>query len=856
VFALLAALAVAAALPLAQSSSPVSGSPEVWQKMLKLRTIVSVMHITAHPDDEHGGVLTKLSRGDGARVTLLTLNRGEAGDNAIGPQLFDALGLIRTEELLVSNRHYGVDRQYFTTVIDYGYSKLLEEAMTKWGRETVLRDVVRIIRMERPTIILSRFHGSARDGHGNHQAAGLLAQEAFFAAADRNRYPDQIEDGLQQWAPAKIYIGGMREDEEWTVRVDTGTYDPLLGDSYDNVARRGLSYQRSQNSGRYAPTTGSNYAYLRLVAGVGARGKGTREQTLFDSLPANIEEAIGRAGRPIDEAVARALAAFRATDPSASVPALLQGLRATREALGSAVNQQVRHWMGIKEQQFQDAINAAMGMDLTAMTQPELMAAPVPGQTFEVRARLANRGGVAVSNPTIAIEGDRGWEVRPSQTAGGPNLERHQQAALTATVTVAGDVELSTRPYFYRNGLQESRYTLRDPSQFGRPAATAPLRAVGRYLIDGVPIEIREAVRRREAKLPYGDVVREVRTVPRIAIAVTPVNAIVPLGQKERSVDVEVTLLHNAESPSTGQVMLRLPAGWTAKPASQAFRFERPGERASFRFAVRPGAMSAQTYDIDAVAIDGLGEYREGYELIDYRDLELRYLYREATTRVRGVNVTTIAGLKVGYVMGVGDQVPAGLQQLGAQVTLLAERDLAAADLSQYDTIMTGTRAYAVRDDLKTYNSRLLDYVRSGGNMVVLYNTFELVPNTFAPFPGELLRSAEEVSEEDSPVTILAPAHQAFTWPNRITAADFDGWVEQRGSKFFSKWDASYTPLISTHDQGQAPQSGGWLTARVGKGTWTYFAYALHRQLPYGVPGAYRIAANLLAMNKQPAGRD
>ena len=245
-------------------------------------------------------------------------------------------------------------------------------------------------------------------------------------------------------------------------------------------------------------------------------------------------------------------------------------------------------------------------------------------------------------------------------------------------------------------------------------------------------------------------------------------------------------------------------------------------------------------------------EYREGYELIDHRDLELRYLYRPSTTEVRGVNVTTVAALKVGYVMGVGDSVPSGLQQLGAQVTLLGERELASADLSQFDAIMTGTRAYAVREDLKTYNSRLIDYVKAGGNMIVLYNTQELVPNTFAPFPGELPRSAEEVSEEDSPVTILAPTHQAFNWPNKITAADFDGWVEQRGSKFFTKWDGAYTPMISTFDRNQPPQSGGWLTAKVGNGTWTYFAYALHRQLPYGVAGAYRITANLLALNKKP----
>jgi len=230
----------------------------------------------------------------------------------------------------------------------------------------------------------------------------------------------------------------------------------------------------------------------------------------------------------------------------------------------------------------------------------------------------------------------------------------------------------------------------------------------------------------------------------------------------------------------------------------------------------------------------------------------VRYLYRASTAEVRGVDVTTVAGLKVGYVMGVGDQVPLGLRQLGAEVTLLGEPDLAHADLSIYDTIMTGTRAYAVREDLKTYNQRFLDYARAGGNVVVLYNTQEFVPNQWAPFPGELPRSAEEVSEEDSPVTILAPAQQSFTWPNRITVADFDGWVEQLGSKFFTTWDTAYTPMISTFDTGQAPQSGGWLTAKVGKGNWTYFAYALHCQLPYGVAGAYRITANLLALSKQP----
>jgi LmbE family N-acetylglucosaminyl deacetylase len=874
-------LAAAGAAVQSQTVPHASGAALAWQKMLKLRTTVSVMHITAHPDDEHGGVLAKLSRGDGARVTLLTLNRGESGDNAIGPQLFDALGLIRTEELLAANRYYGVDQQYFTTLVDYGYSKTLEESIGKWGRDAVLRDVVRLVRMERPAIILSRFQGTDRDGHGNHQAAGLMAQEAFRAAGDKSRYPDQLRDGLTPWSPQKVYIGGMRPEENWTVRVDSGEFDPILGDSYDNIARYGLSFQRSQVGGRFTPTAGPNYGYYQLAGSssgpTSKAGTGAREESMLDGLPRNIEEAIGAAGRPIDDEVASAFAAFRITEPSASVPALVQGLTLTREAMGKVIDPQARHLLRLKEQQFQDAINAAMGMELTAMAQPAgvpeptgpgaafappaLMPAPVPGQTFEVRARLANRGGVAANAPVITIEGDRGWGVKPGVVAGPPSLERHQLATLRATVTLADDVALSTRPYFSRSGLQNSVYTLNDPSQFGKPASTPPLRAVGRYSINGVPIEIRDIVRRRESKVPYGDVLREVRSVPRIAVTMTPANAVIALGAQgaqgargaQGAIEVEVTLLHNAETPSFGQITLQLPDGWSAKPGSQAYRFERAGERAAYRFAVRPvRVMAGRTYEIGAVAIDGLGEYRTGYEVVDHRDLEVRYLYRDATASVRGVDVTTVAGLKVGYVMGIGDQVPMGLQQLGAQVTLLGERELASADLSQYDTIMTGTRAYAVREDLKTYNSRLLDYARNGGNVVVLYNTQELVPNTFAPYPGELPRSAEEVSEENSPVNILAPQHQAFNWPNRITGADFDGWVEQRGSKFFTKWDPSYTAMIETYDKGQAPQSGGWLTARVGKGHWTYFAYALHRQLPYGVPGAYRITANLLALNKQP----
>ena len=877
------ALALALAVPSAQTIPQDSGAAGAWQKIQKARTTASVMHTTAHPDDEHGGVITRLSRKDGARLALMTLNRGESGDNAIGSQLFDGLGLIRSEELRASGRYYGLDEQYFTTVVDYGFSKRLEEAFEKWGKEAVLRDVVRVIRISRPFVLLSRFQGNERDGHGNHQTAGLITQLAFQAAGDPNMFPEQIQEGLRPWQPFKVYLGGVRENESWTVRIDSGEYSPALGDSYDNVARFGLSFQRSQNSGRFTAGAGPNYGYYTRV---GSRiGGAEKESSIFDGIMTTYSGLYSQLGRRspegaadqlarVDGALGRAATDFKMTDPAAAVPSLVGALNLLRDAMAkSAGEEEVLFVLRIKELQLQDAINASLGLELAATAQPAgqaeptgpmaafappvTMAAPVPGQTFDVRARLANRGTAAIVPTGITVEAATGWQAAPATGAAVPaTLAAHQVANQRFSVSVAADAALSTRPYFSRKGLQESRYTLADPLSFGRAAAAAPLVAVARYTIDSVPVTLREVVKRREAKLPYGDVMREVRSVPRLGVTVSPFAAVVPLASTGKRVELQVDVVHNAEAATTGTVSLNMPAGWKSDPPQHAFTFARAGERASYRFTVQPTTIDAKPYTVEAVATSAGRTYREGYELIDQRDLEVRYLYRPSTVEVRGIDVTVLPNLKVGYVMGVGDQVPLGLQQLGAQVTLLGERELASGDLSQYDAVLTGTRAYAVREDLKTYNTRLLDYVKNGGNLIVLYNTAELIPAKFSPFPAENPRNSEEVSEEDSPVEILAPAHQAFRWPNAITKTDFDGWMEQRGSKFFSTWDQAYTPMIATFDKGQKPQLGGWLTATHGKGTYTYFAYALHRQLPYGVPGAYRITANLLALGKRPpAGR-
>jgi hypothetical protein len=407
-----------------------------------------------------------------------------------------------------------------------------------------------------------------------------------------------------------------------------------------------------------------------------------------------------------------------------------------------------------------------------------------------------------------------------------------------------------TRPHFSRTSIQDARYTMTDESSWFEPVAPAPFHASVEYTLpSGTTVSLRCPITRLEPNVPYGYETRVLEVVPAISVTLTPTNAIAPLGKAATHVGLNAEVVNNVDGKSAGRLALNTPANWTVKPAFQSFQFTRAGERTLYSFNVSIPAVERRDYRVEAVATSGGREYREGYTLIRHRDLASRYLYREATTTVRGVDVSVARGLRVGYVMGIGDEVPAGLAQLGAHVEMLGASDLATGNLARFNTIITGTRAYAVRTDLKTSNRRLLDYVQNGGNLIVLYNTQELDPKLYAPYPGELPASAEEVSEEDSPVEILAPADPVFTTPNRITKADFDGWVEQRGSKFWTNWDPRYTAMIATWDAGQAPQKGGWLHARYGRGHYTYFAYAFHRQLPYGVPGAYRLLANLLSLN-------
>ncbi len=848
------------------------GAAGLWRALKELRTTGSAMHVTAHPDDEDGGMLAWLSRGQGARVSLLTLNRGEGGANLVTADFFDALGALRTEELLKAGEYYGV-QQYFTRVVDYGFSKTLDESLKKWGQENVLRDVTRIVRMERPDVIIARFQGNQRDGHGNHQTAGLMARQVFEAAGDPNRFPEQIAAGLKPWQPKKLYMDNMRENEDWTLRVNSGEYDPVLGRSYYQVAREGLSKQRSQGAGTAIAVPGPFYSYYKLLQS--RVGMEQKEVGFFDRLDTTLAGAAREAGADSSRLAAvtqvqghvdAAVGAFKEGANDEVARHLAAGLRAAREARKQAAGkEQLEFLLARKEQQLQNALRLALGLSLEVLVDPEqeptgpfaafvareTFNMAIPGQTFTLTATLLNRSGLRVTPQEIGVRVPKGWKVERVSGEAKP-LGSNEKVAMKFRVTVAEDAE-PTRPYWRRDSIQEAAYKLDKPELAGRALPPAPVVGFANYEVEGAAASVAHGAEVSSVDRAGGQTRHTLLVAPALSVQFTREMGVIPAGRRDYS--LRVVLRNNVKGAASGTVRLELPSGWTSTPAEAKFAFDKENEEHSVDFklaAPTSGAASSQAFRIQAVARLGNREFREGYTTVTYPGLARVNLYRPAVHQVGMVDVRVAPGLRVGYVMGSGDEIPESLEQLGVHVEMLNTADLATGNLNRFDVILLGIRAYAARSDVKTYNPRLLEYVKNGGTLVVEYQTQEYDHN-YGPYPYTQTPRAEETSEEDSPVEILEPQNPVFSFPNKITRADFDGWVEQRGSKFFATWDPQWKPLIETHDTGQAPQKGIWLEARSGKGRYIYCALAWYRQLPYAVPGAYRLVANLLSLPKAPA---
>jgi LmbE family N-acetylglucosaminyl deacetylase len=864
------------------------GSTALWQSLKKLHTRASLIMVTAHPDDEDGGMLAYESRGQGTRVALLTLNRGEGGANVMSPDFFDALGLVRTMELLSAGRYYGVD-QYWTRVIDYGFSKTKAESISKWTHDRVLYDVVRVVRMVRPLVVTSVFVGGPSDGHGNHQTAGAMAQEVFKAAADPSIFPDQIKAGLRPWTPLKDYArqpfmrrrGGP--SLAVNVEIPEGRYDPVLGVSYVQLSREGLGYQKSQNGGSSIPKAGQMPSgYHRFASNVEAPDK---EQSFFDGIDVSLAGiatlAHGGAAaflvaglKTINTAVEDATAKFSAAAPEKTAPDLARGLKATLElldqvaksSLSEEAKYDIRHELEIKRTQFNDALAEALGLAVSAtvapateqsplmamfLGDPETFRAAIPGQTFGVKVHVVNQSAAPVKLEHCAVEAYQAkeqWAITGESGAASKEIANDQALDEKFAMKVPENAT-STQPYFTRPDIEQSYYDISDERFLNRPLAPYPLAAWADFTYQGVPIRIGEYVQTVKRITGEGAVLEPLVVAPAIGVAITPRFGIVPL--TEKSFSISAVVHSNVKGPAAGEVRLQLPAGWTSQPASAPFATSDEGQDQSVAFQVTPGQLSQKPYEITAVAEYAGQSYREGYETTGYPGLRPYFLYRPATYKLSGVDVTVAPDLKVGYIMGSGDDVPAALEHLGIKVSTLGAADVATGDLSKYDVLLLGVRTYAAREELRTYNSRILDYVKNGGVAIVQYNTPEFDHN-FGPYPYSMTSNPEEVTDEASKVEILEPSNPIFGWPNKITQRDFTGWVEERGSKWMKSWDPRYEALLETHDEGQEPQKGGLLYAKYGKGVYIYNAYAFYRELPEGVPGAYRLFANMLSLPKNP----
>lgn len=815
-------------------ATPLTGAPELRETLDRLNTLGSLLMLGAHPDDENTGVIAYFARGRHVRTAYLSATRGEGGQNLIGTEQGALMGLIRTQELLEARRIDGGE-QFFTRAIDFGYSKAPEEAFEKWGREVLLEDMVRVIRRFRPDVIVSRFPPApGSGGHGQHTAVGHIAAEAMEAAADPARFPEHQRQGLQPWRAQRLVWNTFnfspaqeREEEKRTdrLRLEIGEYDPLLGKSYVEIAGESRSMHRSQSMGTNQ-RKGAAPVFFAHVAGTPA------EKDLFDGVDTTWSRIAG--GEAVGHLLAHARDQYQAERPAAILPSLVKAY--------SELDKLDDPWIEIKRAELLHAIRLAAGLWMDAAAQRW---DATPGSELDIGLEVINRSDFPLRWKRTEIRGVASHDAAGSAEA----LPNNEMAEKKVVVVIPKDAGYS-QPYWLRQSPDGSRYQVGEPELIGRPE-NPPLLEATFYLetADGIELAFPTPVVYRWVDRSYGERMRSLEIVPAVAVSFTRPSLIFP---EPGSKTVAVRLRGN-EASQKGTVTLDAPTGWRVSPASATFEIARRGQDLTVNFELTPPAEDAGGTLVAKVQTSD-GTIDRGMQQIEYDHIPIQMVYPKASMRVERVNLKLLSKT-IGYVMGAGDNIPEALEEIGAAVTLLSETDLASGDLSRFDAIVTGVRALNTRPDLLAARERLLDYIEQGGTLVVQYNTLPGfgrgrrgdVPE-ISPYP--MTPSRERVTDENAAVTFPIPDHPLLQAPNQITARDFEGWIQERGLYFMDEWDEHYDAVLASHDPGEEPQLGGLLYTRHGKGVFIFTGYAWFRQLPAGVPGAYRVFANLVSAGK------
>jgi LmbE family N-acetylglucosaminyl deacetylase len=813
----------AAGAGLGQLAPPGTGGVTALASALRqLGSNKRVLMIGAHPDDEDTQLLVLLSRGMGAEAAYLSLTRGEGGQNLIGPELGPELGIIRTEELLAARELDGA-RQFFTRAYDFGFSKSADEAFRFWPRDSILKDVVDIIRRFRPQIIVSVFAGTPADGHGHHQVAGIIARQAF----------DLLRDSAG--GPVKFYRSTRGDSAATTLALPVGTLDPVLGFSYYQVAMASRSRHRSQDMGQLQ-RPGPSTARVALVAAKPGLSSGAGVAT--GSLFAGVDTTVHVPGYAavIDSARA-ALTPWR---PAATLPYLTRALR----LLGGADADQ--------RALLERAIAAAAGIAIDGTADDGIV---TQGQRLQVEVTAWNAGDSAVRVDSIAVGAPAGWSV-DRLDIGAPSIAPGTVSSRRFVVTVARDAERS-QPYFLRRPLTNGGglydWTGVPADVRGLPFEPPPVSARVRLIVAGEPVTLTREVVYRYRDQAIGEIRRPLFVTRDLDVAVAPEEVLWPIdgaGRTPRRFTVTVTNRARATA-ATARTQITAPRGWPPVPA-ESLGLGREDEAKSVVVALAPPeSLSPGAYELRAAAAGGDGRRHDGWlEIIDYPHIRPRALARTSVAEIRAARIALPALSRVGYVRGAADRVPEALQAVGVPIELLGPDSLARGDLSRYDAIVIGSRAYEIEPALGANNSRMLDYVKNGGLLIVQYQQYPFVDGGFAPFSLRIARPHDRVTDETAPMTPLDPASPVFHYPNEMGVDDWREWIQERGLYFAHDWDSTYVPLLESHDAGGPELKGGLLVAPVGRGTYVYTGLSFFRQLPAGVPGAYRLFANLLGLKK------
>ena len=808
----------------AQAQQPKKPNAAEIQLMLqKLNVLGSVLYVAAHPDDENTRVIAYMANEKKFNTAYLSATRGDGGQNLVGSEIRELLGLIRTQELLAARRTDG-GHQYFSRANDFGYSKSSEETFEIWNKEEVLADFVRVYRKHKPDLIITRFPGTGLGGHGHHTASAVLAKEAFEMAADKKKFPESAAQ-YGVWQPKRILFNthpffykraGIDMDTASLITLDLGAYNPLLGKSYPEIASLSRSMHKSQGFGSTGQR-GMQIEYFDHTAG-------EKASDMFSGIDTSWNRVKG--GDKVGYHVDNAIMDFDPTNPSIIVPDLLLAYKELEKVRD-------QYWKNLKQQEIKDLIKACTGLYMEVKAD---QFAYSPGDSILLSVESINRSDVKMRLATIKLGDYQSFTIRQQLYNNRPfNMDMNYQLDANAKYS---------DPYWLREEGTLGMYKVADQNLISTPENAPALSWVATVEIGDTFLTYELPVIYKENSPVEGEFYRPLEVTPPVFLNISEKVYVFGNGTSKK-IDVQVLA---GKSDLKGELSLQIPAGWKVEPASYPFELGDKGAEATFSFELYPPA-TAHAGEVEAVAsIDGK-TYNNSLVRIEYDHIPVQALFPVSKAKIVKVELEK-RGANVGYIVGSGDEIPASLEQVGYKVTELSNGDITAEKMRMFDAVIVGIRGYNTNDRLKFYQEELMKYVENGGTMIVQYNTAHaLVTKDLGPYPLKLSR--DRVTVEGAEVRILKPDHPVLNFPNKITNADFEGWVQERGLYFPNEWDEQYEAILSSNDPGEDPRDGGLLVAKYGKGYYIYSGYSWFRELPAGVPGAYRIFTNMISIGKE-----